>query len=415
LLTAVRAGGIPEATVDEAVRRVLRAKARLGLFDDPYRGPGRGDGIPFAPVARGLARKMAGEAIVLLKNDRSLLPLGDRVRRVGVIGPLAGSRADPLGPWHALGDSGDVVTVLAGLRERAPRGTVVRYARGCAVGDSSTAAFPEAIGVAHRSDVAIVVLGETADMSGEASSRSALGLPGVQERLLEAIVRTGTPVVLVLMNGRPLALPWAAEHVPAILETWFLGVETGHAVADVLYGDVNPSGKLPVTVPRSVGQVPIYYNHTNTGRPPSDSDHFTSRYLDLPSTPLYPFGYGLSFTEFRYSDLVLSATRIGPRDTVRASVTVTNIGNRAGTEVVQLYVHDEVASVTRPVRQLADFRRVTLGPRESQIVKLSVPPRRLGLYDQTMKFVVEPGWFRVYAGSSSVGGLEARFEVVGQR
>ena len=415
LSTLMRAGGIPEATVDAAVRRVLRAKARLGLFDDPYRGPGRGDGIPFAPGARRLARTMAGEAIVLLKNDRSLLPLGDRIRRVGVIGPLAASRAEPLGPWHALGDSGDVVTLLAGLRERAPRGTVVRYARGCAVSDTSTAGFAAAIGVARRSDVAIVVLGETADMSGEASSRSTLGLPGVQERLLEAIARAGTPVVLVLMNGRPLALPWAAEHVAAIVETWFLGVETGHAVADVLYGDVNPSGKLPVTVPRSVGQVPIYYNHTNTGRPPSDTDHFTSRYLDLPSTPLYPFGYGLSFTEFHYSDLVLSATRIGPRDTVRVRVTVTNTGTRPGTEVVQLYIHDEVASVTRPVRQLADFRRVTLGPRESQIVKLSVPPRRLGLYDQTMTFVVEPGWFSVYAGPSSVGGLEARFEVVAEK
>ena len=283
------------------------------------------------------------------------------------------------------------------------------------VSDTSTAGFPEAIGIARRSDVAIVVLGETADMSGEASSRSTLGLPGVQERLLEAIVRTGTPVVLVLMNGRPLALPWAAEHVPAIVETWFLGVETGHAVTDVLFGDVNPSGKLPVTVPRSVGQIPIYYNHTNTGRPPSDTDHFTSQYLDLPSTPLYPFGYGLSYTEYRYSDLRLSATRIGPRDTIRVRVTVTNTGNRAGTEVVQLYVHDEVASVTRPVRQLADFRRVTLAPRESQPVELTVPPRRLGLYDQRMKFVVEPGWFSVYAGPSSVGGLTGRFEVIEER
>ena len=415
LSTLVRAGGIPEATVDEAVRRVLRAKARLGLFDDPYRGAGRGDGIPFAPAARRLARTMAGEAIVLLKNERSLLPLGDRVRRVGVIGPLAASRVDPLGPWHALGDSADVVTVLASLRERVPRGTVVRYARGCAVSDTSTAGFVQAIGVARHSDVAIVVLGEAADMSGEASSRSTLGLPGVQERLLEAIVRTGTPVVLVLMNGRPLALPWAAEHVPAIVEAWFLGVETGHAVADVLYGDVNPSGKLPVTVPRSVGQIPIYYNHTNTGRPPSETDHFTSQYLDLPSSPLYPFGYGLSYTEFRYSDLRLSATRIGPRDTIGVRVTVTNTGTRAGTEVVQLYVHDEVASVTRPVRQLADFRRVTLGPRESRIVNLGVPPRRLGLYDQTMTFVVEPGWFRVYVGPSSAEGLEARFEVVAEK
>ena len=417
LAMVVRAGAIPEATVDEAVRRVLRAKARLGLFDNPYRGadPARERAVTLTAEARRLARKVAGEAIVLLKNDRALLPLGTQAKRVAVIGPLADSRADPLGPWHAVGEAGDVVTVLAGLKERAPRGTVVRYAPGCRDVDTSTAGFAEALAIARRSDVAILVLGETADLSGEASSRSTLGFPGVQERLLEAIVRTGTPVVLVLMNGRPLALPWAAEHVPAIVDTWFLGVETGHAVADVLFGDINPSGKLPVTVPRSVGQVPIYYNHTNTGRPPSDSDHFTSRYLDLPSTPLYPFGYGLSFTEFRYSDLLLSATRIGPHDTVRVRVTVTNTGTRVGTEVVQLYVHDEVASVTRPVRQLADFRRVTLGLRESQIVTLSVPPRRLGLYDQTMTFVVEPGWFRVYAGPSSVGGLEARFEVVGGR
>ena len=216
------------------------------------------------------------------------------------------------------------------------------------------------------------------------------------------------------MNGRPLALPWAAEHVPAIVETWFLGVETGHAVADVLYGDVNPSGKLPVTVPSSVGQVPIYYNHTNTGRPYSPTDHFTSQYLDLPSTPLYPFGYGLSYTRFEYSNFGLTAARIGLRDTLRAHVRVSNAGTRAGTEVVQLYVHDEVASVTRPVSQLADFRRVSLGPGESQTVELAIPPRRLGWYDLEMKFVVEPGWFRVYVGPSSAEGLESRFEVVGK-
>jgi len=333
---------------------------------------------------------------------------------VAVIGPLADSRNDPLGPWDALGDSGDVVTVLAGLKARAPRGTVVRYARGCHVTDTSTAGFAEALGIARRSDIAVVVLGETQDMSGEASSRSTLGLPGVQEQLLETVARTGTPVALVLMNGRPLALPWAAEHVPAIVETWFLGVETGHAVADILFGDVNPSGKLPVTVPRSVGQVPIYYNHTNTGRPWSATDHFTSQYLDLPPTPLYPFGYGLSYAQFRYSDLRLSATQIGTRDTLRVRVTITNTGTRAGTEVVQVYVHDEVASVTRPVRQLVDFRRVPLGPRESQTVELSIPPRRLGLYDEDMKFVVEPGWFHVYAGPSSAEGLDARFEVVAE-
>src|SRR5690349_9961318 len=416
LPSVVRAGGIPEATVDEAVRRVLRAKVRLGLFDRPYRGADAAGerAARLTPDARSLARKVAGESIVLLKNDPGLLPLSTRAKRVAVIGPPAASREDPLGPWHAHGDSTDVVSVVAGLRERAPRGTVVRYARGCGATDTSTAGFPEAIAIARRSDVAILVLGETDGMSGEAASRSTLDLPGVQERLLEAIVRTGTPVVLVLMNGRPLALPWAAEHVPAIVEAWFLGVETGHAVADVLYGDVNPSGKLPITVPRSVGQVPIYYNHTNTGRPYSPTDHFTSQYLDLPPTPLYPFGYGLSYTRFEYSNVGLTAARIGLRDTLRAHVRVRNAGTRAGTEVVQLYVHDEVASVTRPVRQLADFRRVSLGPGESQTVELAIPPRRLGLYDLEMKFVVEPGWFHVYVGPSSVEGLESRFEVVGK-
>lgn len=412
--TKVRAGGVPEATVDEAVRRVLRAKVRLGLFDHPYRGPDieHERALMLTAEARRLARQVAGEAIVLLKNDGALLPLSARAKRVAVIGPLATSLEDPLGPWHAKGDPTNVVTVLAGLNERA-RGTVVRYAKGCSVTDTSTAGFAEAVGLARRSDVAILVLGETDGMSGEASSRSTLDLPGVQERLLEAIVRTGTPVVLVLMNGRPLALPWAAEHVPAIVETWFLGVETGHAVADVLYGDVDPSGKLPVTVPRSVGQVPIYYNHKNTGRPYSVTDHFTSQYLDLPSTPLYPFGYGLSYTSFRYSDLRLSATKMGRQDTLGVRVTLTNTGNRAGTEIVQLYIHDEVASVTRPVRQLADFRRVALGPGESQTVELTVRSERLGLYNQDMKFVVEPGWFRVYVGPSSVEGLESRFEVAG--
>ncbi|HYL55991.1 MAG TPA: glycoside hydrolase family 3 C-terminal domain-containing protein, partial [Gemmatimonadales bacterium] len=414
LSTMIQAGLVPEATVDEAVRRVLRAKVRLGLFDQPYRGAdvAHERAVTLTSEARRLARQVAGESIVLLKNDRGLLPLSARVKRVAVIGPLAASREDPLGPWHAKGDPADVVTVLAGLKERAPRGNVVRYAQGCSVTDTSTTGFAKAVGLARQSDVAVLVLGETDGMSGEASSRSTLDLPGVQERLLEAIVRTGTPVVLVLMNGRPLALSWAAEHVRAIVETWFLGVETGHAVADVLYGDVNPSGKLPVTVPRSVGQVPIYYDHKNTGRPYSPTDHFTSQYLDLPSTPLYPFGYGLSYTTFRYSDLRLSATKMGRQDTLGVRVTLTNTGSRAGSDIVQLYIHDEVASVTRPVRQLADFRRVALGPGQSQTVELIVRSQWLGLYSQDMKFVVEPGWFRVYVGPSSAEGLESRFEVV---
>jgi beta-glucosidase len=408
----VHAGRLSEATVDEAVRRVLGAKARLGLFADPYRGasPDAERAILLAPATRKLARDVAGEAIVLLKNDRDLLPLAGRLRTVAVLGPLAASNEDPLGPWHGAGRAQDVVTVLRGIQERAAPGTSVRYAAGCDIAGTSTAGFAAAVALARAADVAVLVLGETAEMSGEAASRSTLGLPGVQEQLLEAVVASGTPVVLVLMNGRPLALPWAAEHVPAILEMWFLGVETGHAVADVLFGDVSPSGKLPVTVPRSVGQVPIYYNHKNTGRPPG-TEKWTSKYLDLPATPLYPFGWGLSYTRFRYSDLRLSAARIGPADTLRVQVTVTNAGGRAATEIVQLYLRQDVGSVTPAVRRLAGFHRLALAPGEGRSVELVLEPQHLGGYGRDMKFAVEPGTYHVFVGPNSVEGLEGRFEI----
>jgi beta-glucosidase len=256
------------------------------------------------------------------------------------------------------------------------------------------------------------VLGERGDMSGEAASRSSLGLPGVQQQLLEAVAATGTPVVLVLMNGRPLILEWASDHVPAIVETWFLGVEAGNATADVLFGDVNPSARLPVTFPRVLGQVPLYYNHRNTGRPPDPNNKYTSKYIDVPVTPRYPFGYGLSYTTFAYSNLKLSAARARVSDTVTATVTVTNSGSREGTEVVQLYVHDEVASVSRPVRELKAFRRVTLKPGESRAVDLRIALRDLWFIGLDMKPVVEPGTFRLYVGANSAEGLEASFECI---
>jgi beta-glucosidase len=249
-------------------------------------------------------------------------------------------------------------------------------------------------------------------MSGEAASRSSLGLPGVQQQLLEAVAATGTPVVLVLMNGRPLILEWAADHVPAIVETWFLGVEAGNATADVLFGDVNPSGRLPVTFPRVLGQVPLYYNHRNTGRPFAADNKYTSKYLDVPNTPRYPFGFGLSYTTFAYRDLRLSTARARTSDTVTATITVTNSGNREGTEVVQLYIRDEVASVARPVRELKAFQRVTLKPGESRAVNLRVAVRDLAFYGLDMKPVVEPGTFRVYVGPNSAEGLEATFECI---
>jgi beta-glucosidase len=411
----VRTGRIPVATVDAAVRSVLRAKVALGLFDDPYHGATveRERATSLAPQHRELARRVAREAIVLLKNDANLLPLDTTRHTVAVIGPLADDKAAVLGPWAAHGDPQDAITPLEGIRARAREGTKVLYAKGCGITDSATAGIADAVVLARQADVAVVVLGEEADMSGEAASRSTLGLPGVQQQLLEAIQGTGTPIVLVLMSGRPLAVAWAAEHVRTIAQAWFLGVETGHALADVLFGDVSPSGKLPVTVPRSVGQVPIYYNHKNTGRPPGPGK-YNSKYIDLPVSPLYPFGYGLSYTTFSYSDLRLSAPSIGQAGSLTVSAAVTNTGPREGTEVAQLYVRDEVASITRPVRALAGFQRVTLRPGEAKRVEFVLTARQLGFYNEGMRFSVEPGRFRVFVGPSSAEGIEGAFEVRGE-
>ena len=407
----VRAGRVRLGVVNEAVRRVLRTKAALGLFDDPYHGTTveRERSVLLAPEHRQVARRVAEESIVLLKNDGSLLPLGPRVRSVAVIGPLADDKVAALGSWPGRGDPRDAVTPLEGIKAHAGSVSVV-FEKGCGIADTATAGFAGAVAAAKQADVAVLVLGEAGDMSGEAASRANIDLPGVQQQLLEAVYATGTPVVLVIMNGRPLTIPWAAEHVPAILESWFLGIETGPALAAVLFGDVSPSGKLPATFPRAVGQIPLYYNHKNTGRP-TGPDKYTSKYIDLPVTPLFPFGHGLSYTSFGYSDLRLSTPRITPTGTVRVSVTLTNTGAREGAEVVQLYVHDEVASVTRPVRALAGFRRVSLKPGEARTVDFQLTPKELGLYNQSMKFVVEPGKFRVFVGGSSVGGLEAEFDV----
>ena len=408
LAALVRSNRIPLRVVDSAVMRILRAKKRLGLFRDPYRA----HTAPPNAELRALARRVAGESIVLLKNERSPLPLDPNAGTIAVIGPLADNKEEPLGPWHTQGQASDVVTVLQGIKSKVPAGTQVVYAQGSGIEDSATAGFAEAVAAARQAKVAILVLGERGDMSGEAASRSSLGLPGVQEQLLEAVAATGTPVVLVLMNGRPLILEWAWDHVPAIVETWFLGVEAGNATADVLFGAVNPSGRLPVTFPRVLGQIPLYYNHRNTGRPPDPNNKYTSKYIDVPVTPRYPFGLGLSYTTFSYSNLKLSAARARVADTVTATVTVTNAGNREGTDVVQLYVRDEVASLSRPVRELKAFRRVALRPAESRTVELRIAVRDLWFYGLDMKRVVEPGTFRVFVGPSSAEGLEASFECI---
>lgn len=403
LAPLVQSGRIPMAVVDEAVRRVLRAKARVAALK------------PVAPTPveiRALARRAARESIVLLRNEGNLLPLAKNAPTIAVIGPLADNQLDPLGPWHTEGKPEDVITVLQGIKTRVPTGTQVVYAKGAGIEDTSTAGFAEAVAAARNAKVAILVLGERHDMSGEAASRASLGLPGVQQQLLEAVAATGTPVVLVLMNGRPLILEWAAEHVPAILETWYLGVEAGNATAEVLFGEVNPSGRLTATFPRAVGQIPLYYNHRNTGRPFAADNKYTSKYIDVPVTPRYPFGYGLSYTTFAYRDLKLSAARIGAADSLSVTVTVANTGTREGTEIVQLYVRDEVASVARPVRELKGFRRITLKPGESRTVDMRLAARDLAFYGLDMKPTVEAGTFRVFVGPNSAEGLEATFEVI---
>ncbi len=410
----VRSNAVPESLVNLSVRRILRQKFALGLFDNPYRNCDsvRERSAFLRPESRRLARKIAGESIVLLKNDKGILPLKAGLRSVALIGPLVDHLAAPLGPWRGAGRTQDVVTLLTGVQKRLGRKGKVLYSEGCTVDSPSKLGFQEAVEKAAKADVVIMALGENERMSGEASSRSSIGLPGVQEDLLRAVVATGKPVVVVLMNGRPLAIPWIAENVHAIVEGWFLGVESGNALADVLFGDVNPSGKLCVTFPRSVGQVPLYYNHKNTGRPLVESDHFTSRYLDAPNTPLYPFGYGMSYTKFTYSNFAVRAPQIGLRDTLVVTVDLKNGGKRAGMEVVQLYVRDETASVTRPVRELKAFKRVMLEAGKQETVTLSVPVQELGFYGEDLKYIVEPGTFRVFVGGNSVETVGAVFEVL---
>ncbi|MEM2792258.1 MAG: beta-glucosidase BglX [Candidatus Bathyarchaeia archaeon] len=400
LLQLVKDGRISEDRINEAVRRILRIKFRLGLFDRPYVDPERAKYIVKCREHVEAAVEIARKSIVLLKNDGDLLPLSKNVESIAVIGPLADDKEAPLGPWSCLGNPKDVVTVLEGVKSKVSPETRVLYAKGCDINGKSTEGFKEAVEVARKCKVAILVVGESRDMSGEAASRAFLDLPGVQEELVKAVYETGVPVVEVLMNGRPLSISWSAEHIPAIIEAWFPGIQAGYAIADVIFGDYNPGGKLPATFPRTVGQVPIYYNHKNTGRPPSP-DRWTSKYLDIPYSPLFPFGHGLSYTKFEYSDLEISPREVEPKDIVKIKLKVKNIGSREGDEVVQLYVNDAVASVTRPVKELKGFKRITLKPGEEKTVEFTLTLEMLSFLNQEMKLVVEPGLFKVMVGSSS--------------
>lgn len=403
LAALVREGKVKMSVVDEAVRRILRKKFELGLFDDPFRfsNPEREKQLLGHPEHRAAARDMARKSIVLLKNENQLLPLRDSYKKIAFIGPFVKAVRDNLGFWSMEwpDDSATIVTQWAGLEKRL--GDRLRYAKGCAVNDSSRSGFEEAVSLATQSDLVILSLGEARDMSGEAKSRSRLRLPGVQEELLKAICATGKPVVLLVNAGRPLIFP--TEAPAAILYTWWLGTEAGHAIADVLTGDHNPSAKLPVSFPRHEGQIPVYYNHYSTGRPArSDSDRFyRSAYLDESLYPLYPFGYGLSYTRFIYSPVRLSRASFRAGETLTATVTVTNAGAYDGTETVQLYIRDLVGSVVRPVKELRGYQQVFLRKGESREIRFTLTTDDLRFYNDKLQYITEPGEFHLFIGGSS--------------
>jgi beta-glucosidase len=413
LADEVRGGRVPEAAVDESVSRVLRVKLRLGLFERPDIDSSRVDAVFPTPESRELARAVAREAVVLLQNRGDVLPLKTGTRRIAVVGALAASAKDQLGPHAARGHREDTVTILDGLRARAERaGATVAYAEGCDLRCGSTDGFAAAVEAASDADVVIAVLGEPEAMSGEAASRAHLGLSGRQSELLEALAATGKPVVLVLVAGRPLAIAQELEKVPSALMAWYLGNEGGPAVAEILFGDANPSGKLPITWPHSIGQIPIHYNRLPTGRPTRSDNRFTLGYMDETMEPLFPFGWGLSYTSFRVSDLVVITPRASASDTVEVQVTVANTGRTAGQEVVQLYVRDVVASHSRPVRELKASEKIALAPGEARVVKLQVPGRELGFHLEDGTYVVEPGRFDVWVGSNARADLAGSFELI---
>ena len=409
--------------IDDAVRRILRVKFRAGLFEHPYAPftPDQAEAQMLRPDAVAAARKAASRSMVLLRNEGGILPL-DPSKKTAVIGPLARNQHDLLGPWWGAGRDSDAVTVFDGI---AAQSTGATYAEGCKLSNTEPphtdpegcgpeADFAEAVAVAKAADQVVLALGETREMSGEAATRSTLDLPGRQEELIRAIKATGKPFVVVLFSGRPLALEDVIADAPAILEAWFPGVQGGPAVADVVFGKVNPGGKLPASFPRRVGQVPIYYNHEPAGRPCNPEVKWNSRYRDIPScSPLYEFGFGLSYTTFEVSDLQLSSSTVSRNRSLSASVSVKNTGTRTGDEVVQLYIHDPVASISQPVRRLRGFERVTLKPGETRRVTFTLDKSDFGFYDNRGKLVVEPGQIDVYAGNSSSADLMQSFSVQG--
>ncbi|MEO6131322.1 MAG: glycoside hydrolase family 3 N-terminal domain-containing protein, partial [Saprospiraceae bacterium] len=371
LKESIKTGSVDQKTIDASVRRILEAKFALGLFKDPYRycNEEREKAVVMSPANLEAARDMARKSIVLLKNDKNTLPLTNKIHTIALVGPLADDKPQMLGAWNGAGDGNKCISVKEALTERASKnGFKLKYEKGCDIEGDNTKGFNAAMTIAKNSDVVIVVVGESKDMSGEAAARSDLNLPGAQEQLIKELVSAGKPVIVILMNGRPLTIPWIAEHATSILEAWWLGTEAGSAIGDVLFGDYNPSAKLTMTFPRSIGQVPIYYNQKNTGRPYNPDSKWNSKYLDSPNSPLYPFGYGLSYTSFSYDSMQVSKKDFSMKDLITVSVKVKNTGEREGEEIVQLYVRDLVGSVTRPVKELKGFEKIKLAKGESKMV-----------------------------------------------
>jgi beta-glucosidase len=408
LASLVRSGAIPVSAIDNAVRRILQVKFALALFEHPFADEQRESAALLTAENRRAARQIAQRSIVLLRNEDNILPLPKTAGSVAVIGPLADSKAGMLGNWSGKGEAEDAVSVLEAIRAR--MGPATLYSKGVDISSDSTEGIAVAVEVARQADVVLLVLGESADMSGEAASRSSLDLPGQQHKLLEAVAAAGKPTVLVLMSGRPLTISWAVERAAGILEAWFPGVEGGNAIADIIFGDVNPTGRLPVTFPRAAGQVPIYYSHLNTGRPPDADPKYHTGYLDLPASPLYPFGYGLSYSKFAFGNLRAGA-QLRAQEDFQVSVDVANTSTRAGEELVQMYIREPISSIARPVLELKQFAWVALQPGETRQVTFAIKRAELASLQPGMRYAVTPGTYRVAVGPNSAELLETRFEV----
>ncbi len=428
----VKDGKVQPSQIDVACRKVLEAKYKLGLFADPYRycNDERAQKTIMKPEFLEAATEAAKRSIVLLKNSNNTLPL-KATGSIALVGPLADDHRDMIGPWSGAGDWQKSVTVLEGIKKLAGNQVQINYAKGANITNDAwmikrlgadqlnndirpaNEMIDEAVNAAKKSDVIVAVVGESYGMSGEAASRSEIGIPLAQEDLLKALKATGKPMIIILMNGRPLTLKWENDNADAMLETWFAGTEAGNAIADVLFGEYNPSAKITATFPQDVGQIPLYYSHKNTGRPYQGDfiDRYKSRYLDISNDPLYPFGFGLSYTTFTYGDVKLNSNTIKPGQLLQVSTTVTNTGKYDGTEIVQLYTRQMVGSVTRPVEELKNFKKIFLKAGESQVVNFTISSADLRFYDINMKYTYEPGDFKVFIGTNSRDVKEADFKL----